>query len=459
MNSGLRRGSRAVAIFALTTLVSAASASPPVDDSSVAGLALLAPGAVSAVDKAVKAPKEEKKVKKKDADAPVPPGWHRDGFEVSNGDFKFAINGYFQENLRSYNWDIAGGDLTKRSPTHELGRLRMGFETSYQGWSLQFAIDPRTSQTYELKDLHLTYEFSKKLAIQGGHFKPPFSVDFLTSAAATDFVDRSMLVDDIGADRDWGGMIHGTLAKLKYQIGVFAGDGSGKTSRSETSGAARLTYTMAKGLVVGASYMQGKVKPNVSPDPTQEPDAKGFRGQDHIAWTFWRRPHVDGTRRRIGLEASFTRGPFRLIGEAAEGREQRLGQGSVKQDLPDSYGRAWYLTASYLVTGQKKVSRIHPDKGHFYGGIGAIELAARAERLRFDDVGPDSGFAGYGNRARNIAPTADWVLSLGINWFVTDFLKFQADAYQDHFNDVLITPDPPQTKYWSFVGRIQIAIP
>jgi len=266
-------------------------------------------------------------------------------------------------------------------------------------------------------------------------------------------------VDDLGADRDWGGMIHGTLAKLKYQVGVFAGDGSGKTSRSESIGAGRLTYTLAKGLVLGASYMQGKVVPNVSLDPTQEPDAKGLHGQTPVGWTFWRRPHVDGTRRRMGIEASFTRGPFRLIGEAAEGREQRLGQGSVKQDLPDSYGRAWYLTASYLVTGQKKVSRIRPERGHFYGGIGAIELAARVERLNFDDVGADTGFAGYGNRARNIAPTADWVLSLGINWFVTDFLKFQADAYQDHFNDLLITPNPPQTSYWSLVGRIQIGIP
>jgi phosphate-selective porin len=457
MNSGLRRGSGAVAIFALATMVSVAKASPGADDPSRAAAALVAPGADPVVDEQAQAPKDGKKEKKKDA--PKPPGWHREGFELSNGDFKVSLNGYLQENLRSYNWDIPGDDETKRSPTNELGRLRMGIESSYRKWSFQFAIDPRTSQTYELKDLHLTYEFSKKISIQGGHFKPPFSVDFLTSAAGTDFVDRSLLVDNLGADRDWGGMIHGTLSKLRYQIGVFAGDGSGKTTRSEESGAARLTYTLTKGLVVGASYMQGKVEPNVSPDPSQEPDAKGFHGQSHVGWTFWRRPHVDGTRRRMGVEASFTHGPLRVIGEAAEGREQRLGQGSVKQDLPDVYGRAWYLTATYLVTGQKKVSKIRPEKGMFFGGIGAIELAARVERLNFDDVGDPSGFAGYGNRARNVAPTADWVASLGINWFVTNFLKFQADAYQDHFNDVLISPNPPETKYWSFVGRIQIAIP
>jgi len=457
MNSGLRRGSGAVAVFALTTLVGAAKASPRADDSPATSAVLVAPGAESAAAEQAKAPKDEKK--KKDKDAPKPPGWHRDAFELSNGDFKVSLNGYLQENLRSYDWDVPGDDPTKRSPTNELGRLRMGIESSYRKWSFQFAIDPRSSQAYPLKDLHLTYEFSKKIAIQGGHFKPPFSVDFLTSAAGTDFVDRSMLVDDLGADRDWGGMIHGTLAKLKYQIGVFAGDGSGKASRSETTGAGRLTYTIIKGLVVGASYMQGKVVPDVSPDPTQEPNAKGLHGQTPVGWTFWRRPHVDGTRRRMGLEASYTRGPFRIIGEAAEAREQRLGQGSVKQDLPDVYGRAWYVTATYLVTGQKKVSKIRPEKGMFYGGIGAIELAARVERLNFDDVGDSSGFAGYGNRARNIAPTADWVASLGINWFVSSFLKFQADAYQDHFNDVLITPEPPQLKYWSFVGRIQIGIP
>jgi phosphate-selective porin OprO/OprP len=458
MNSGLRRGCGAVAIIALTALVNVAKASPvPDDDSSPTGAALLAPGADPAADPQTPAPKDAKKGKKKDA--PKPKGWHRDAFELSNGDFKVGLTGYLQENLRSYNWDVAGGDETKRSPTDELGRLRLGLESSYKNWSFQFAIDPRNSQTYKLKDLHLTYEFSKKLALQAGHFKPPFSADFLTSAAGTDFVDRSMLSDDLGADRDWGGMIHGTLSKLRYQIGVFAGDGSGKETRAGTSGAARLNYTLAKGLVIGASYMQGKVEPDVSPDPSREPAPKGFRGQSHVEWTFWRRPHVDGTRRRMGLEASFTHGPFRLIGEAAEGREQRLGQGSTKQDLPDVWGRAWYLTATYVVTGQKKVSKIRPEKGVFYGGPGAIELAARVERLHFDDTGDSSGFAGYGNRARNVAPTADWIASFGINWYVTSFLKFQANAYQDHYNDVLISPDPPETKYWSFVGRIQVGIP
>jgi hypothetical protein len=164
MNSGLRRGSRAVAIFALTTFANGVSASPRADDSPVAGLALKADADPTA-DPQAKPPREDAAPKKKDKDAPLPPGWHRDGFEVSNGDFKFALNGYLQENLRSYNWDVAGGDETKRSPTDELGRLRMGFETSYRGWSLQFVVDPRNSETYKLKDFHLTYEFSKKISI------------------------------------------------------------------------------------------------------------------------------------------------------------------------------------------------------------------------------------------------------------------------------------------------------
>ena len=413
--------------------------------------------------------KAGKKGKKKDGDAPPPPGWHRDGFKLKNGAFKLELTGYLQENGRSYRWDIASGDETKRNPTHQLGRLRLGLQADYKKLSFEFAIDPRTKETYQLKDLHLQYEFSKAFVVQGGHFKPPFSIDFLTSAAKTDLVDRSMLVDDLGPDREWGGGVHGSLGKVKYYADVFAGDGTGKTSRSDATGAGRLTYQPVDGFSIGASYMQGHVTPNPLVGTT-EGEAKGSRGQTPQGWTFWRRPMVQGQRRRLGGEAIFVKGPFRLVGEFAEAREQRLGQSSIKQDLPDVFGRAWYVTASCLITGEKKVSTIRPKKSILSGGIGAIELVARAERLSFDDVGPNTGFAGYGNRTRNIAPTADWIMAFGLNWWLTNFLKFQADAYDDHFNDPLIAPLPPRTVsgvsvpgktsgYWTLVGRFQIGIP
>jgi phosphate-selective porin len=157
---------------------------------------------------------------------------------------------------------------------------------------------------------------------------------------------------------------------------------------------------------------------------------------------------------------SYSRGPFRFQAEYLEAREQRKGQGSTGQDIPDVLGRGWNAQVSYVLTGETKGSTVEPRKSIFKGGPGAVEVAARVEALMFDDTGDPSGFAGFGNRTRNISPSGTSTLELGLNYWASSFLKFQGNAVWESFNDPLIAPEPGNKgRYFTLLGRIQVMIP
>jgi len=205
--------------------------------------------------------------------------------------------------------------------------------------------------------------------------------------------------------------------------------------------------------------MQGTVTPEPR-EGSREPAPKGALGRTTTGFTFWDRAHVQGTRRRLGGDLEYRRGPFRVIGEYLEVKEQREGQGSTGQDIPDVRGRGWSAQASYVLTGEKKGSTVEPKRSVLKGGFGAVELAARVEGLKFDDTGDPEGFAGYGNRARNIAPSGATAIEVGVNYWATNFTKLQGNAIWESYNDPLIAPVPGNTgKYFTLMARIQFMIP
>lgn len=394
-------------------------------------------------------------------DDAVDEGWKREGLGFKKGGFHIKLKGYAQYDLRSFDWEVQETDLgTLRSPEHEWRRTRIGVEGEWGDWAWEFVVDPRLEYPDEaLKDAVLTYKASKKLRLDAGHMKPPSSVDFLTSAGKTDMIERNYPGSRMTPDREWGVTASGEASRYTYALGVFAGDGAFATTRSEVAVAARATAEIRKRWLVGATYMQAEVEaePRVG---NREPSPKGVQARTPSGFVFWERAHVNGTRRRMGGELSFTKGPFRLIGEAMELREQRKGQGSTGQDIPDARARGWSVTASWLVTGEKKEDTIEPEKSLFRGGVGAIELEARAEGMKVDDVGDSSGFAGYGNRARNIAPSGARTLSAGLSWWLHSSFRLQGNVQADTYNDPLIAPQPGRTgTYVTLVARIQVLLP
>lgn len=398
-------------------------------------------------------------------------------------DFHFDLKGYFQWDVRDYNnWQV--NDPSLRFETSDFPRrFRFGFEGEWRklGYEVDFdmkrtpppltkvsTLAPAESPEH-LKNAWLEYKFSKAVRLRAGNMKLPISPELLTSEGKVDFIERNMPASRLGTDRDWGLMLYGDVKKrLSYEVGVFKGDGRVNEERAGTTAAARLVITPARGLDVAASFTQGNVKAQAESANDFSPNALGFPGRGATGYRFSVRHFVEGRRRRLGLDAAFLRGPFSLKAEVIEGREQRLGQGTTCQevganfvcnDLPDVYGRGWVVSGTWLVTGDKKQRTLKP-KRPLGKGPGAIEIGLRYEGLRFDDSGPDTGFAGSGNRARNVLPTGDKVLTGGLSWWPFEFFRAVGNVVVERYDEKLLAPVVNRPgNYVTLVGRLQVLIP
>jgi phosphate-selective porin len=190
------------------------------------------------------------------------------------------------------------------------------------------------------------------------------------------------------------------------------------------------------------------------------PLPKGAPGETATGFTFWNRPYVNGTRRRLGSDLAYSRGPLKVQAEYLEIREQRKGQGVTGLDIPDVRGRGWNAQVSYVLTGESKGSTVTPKTSLFKGGRGALELVFRVEALKFDDTGAPSSSSSFGNRASDISPSGSSAIQAGANYWASNFMKIQGSALWESYHDPRIAPVPgDQGRYFTLIARIQFMIP
>lgn len=378
------------------------------------------------------------------------------GTSVSRGSFQFTLKGYVQADFRDYrNWEVESSDL--RNDDAEISRLRGGFEVQWGRVSAQLDVDFREEDEH-FKDAYVDLRISKALRLRGGNFKLPMSPEWLNSPRRIDFVERSRLASTLVPGRDWGGMVHGELGKwLLYQAGFFAGDGRTDSGRAGNTAAARLVLSPAKGLDLGGSYVRGEVEAA----PEGAPRPKGVRARAASGYIFFDRKFTQGERQRWGAEASFTRGPVSLNGEGLWEKEERAGQASspLGDDLPSVLGRGWYVSGTWLLTGEKKSKTVKPRRA-FPHGPGAIEIGVRYESLHFDDDGPPGGFEGAGQRSRNLRPAENRALTAGLSWWPVRYVRLLGNVVVERFEDPLLAPEPGrQGNYVTLLGRLQFELP
>jgi phosphate-selective porin len=400
----------------------------------------------------------------------VPRAAGADLLEWKSGDFKLKAAGYIQIDGRAFpGWDVA--EPTLRNHSVDVRRLRAGLEFAKGNLKGEVILDgndlarsvlhPDDSGSAfairrNLSNAYLEQDLGRGFFVRVGHFKVPVAREFLTSAAATDFVERSLLASGMAPSRDWGAMVGGKLKvarSLRYQLGLFAGDGWGdEETRSDTTGAGRLLLEATKGLELGVSASLGRVSADPE-DPVVSPNPKSLRGKSASGWSFFHRVHVDGQRRRLGADLTYARGPLTLKGEVLQGRDERKGQGAIGDDLPAVSGFGWAASALVRVVGvgAKKGKGETPS---------TLDLAVRYEALKFDDEGPDEGFAGAGNRARNLRPQEGRALSGGVNYRARPWARLMGDVILERYNDDLLAPETGRKgNYVTILGRLQIELP
>ena len=93
------------------------------------------------------------------------------------------------------------------------------------------AKDPERNALPGGQDLIVAQE--SEIMIPAPFMRPLGSRDYGTSARQADFLERTALGNSLSAHRDLGVALHGDIGQhVDYDVGVFAGDNNGASSRS-----------------------------------------------------------------------------------------------------------------------------------------------------------------------------------------------------------------------------------
>ncbi len=372
--------------------------------------------------------------------------------------------------VAKFQWDARDpGDDPPDFDTFQIHRARIGIEGELFN-RVQFAIErelterevenpnPDVREKSAWKDVYVDGNISDGLQIRAGKFKIPFGLEQLTGISNLDFVYRSLNASYLAPARDIGVALHGRFFDrgLNYWAGWFRHDGdnarSSQIDGADGTFAARVTGTpfrsisaLAKTEVSGAFTVSALENLSTSPN--------GLRGRTVMSqFVFYEPVFVNGHRWRYEIDADWYAGPFGARAEYTHMLDSREGQGLADQDLSDARGRGWYVSGTWVMTGEEKDRPVRPARR-----FGAVEAAARYERVWFDSAGGE-GPPLRNPRADNMLPTGEHVLTLGLNWYITRWVKLQFDTFREKPQDPERSPVAPGEAFWSSVFRFQVGI-
>jgi phosphate-selective porin OprO/OprP len=346
----------------------------------------------------------------------------------------------------------------------DFARRRLGVEGEIAN-KLDFQIEAEIGSSEIWRDVYANYKQFDAVQIQGGKFKLPFGLEENTGSTNLDFVYRSMASTRLAPGRDIGVMVHGRVLNrfVRYEVGGFDHDGrNARTNDPERvfggpTFAGRvdvLPFRQQKSelsdLMVGVAYTTTDVDEGLH----------GLQARTVFGYPFLAEPDlwVKGPRRRLGVEARIRPGPASIKAEFMRLTSARLGQGTDGEDLRDFDASGWYVSGTWALTGEKKADGLERPRHPFLrGGIGAVEIAARLEKLTWGTLdGGDE--ASTSPRADVVLGNADRAVTLGVNWYLNRWIKIQGNAIQQRITDPLQGPLPERSSFWSSVFRFQLSI-
>ena len=370
--------------------------------------------------------------------------------------------------VAKFQWDARHpGDDPPDFDDFEIHRARIGIEGEFFN-RVQFAIEreltereydePDAPEKSAWKDVYVDANISEAVQVRAGKFKIPFGLEQLTGISNLDFVYRSLSARYLAPARDIGVAVHGRLFDdgLNYWTGWFRQDGeNARSSTIQGAGdtfAVRVTGTPFRSVArlarteVSGAFMLSALD-NSSSDPN------GLRGRTVMSqFEYFDPVFVNGTRRRYEVDVDWSAGPVGARAEYTHALDSREGQGLADQNLADARGRGWFVSGTWVLTGEEKERPVQPKRS-----IGAVEAAARYDRLWYDSAGGEPPPL-RNPRADSIYPNGDRVLSLGINWYINRWVKLQFHTIRETVQDPERSPFTPNEAFWSPVFRFQVGI-
>lgn len=450
-----------------------------------------------AKEKKPKKDKKEKKAKKEkpapdlpddatdepDPQVVLPPPAQGKGFEwEQHPGIRFGkhFNIEFEAKLQEdYHTSYAGAEQVAGLEDWELHRNRIGvlgnvgkhieFEVEHEFTEHELSekdIEAGVTPKSQWKDVRANFDYIKNAQIQVGKFKIPFGLDQTTGVTHNDFVYRSLGAIYLSPGRDIGVMVHGRFFKrgLNYWVGGFEHDGDNAKSKKIEGGdqtfAGRVTFRPLRGVAPAFDLMEFGVNAALTSLSDDNFRPNGLRGRTVVSQdTFYEPVYVKGHRTRTGADLDWTIGPASVRGEFDQVLDTRDGQGIDNATLPDARYRSWFVSGTYLLTGEHKARPVKADNDFITGGgIGAIEIAARMERLFFDSVETNGGPVFATPRTLNIQPSGDKLFTIGVNWTLNRFLKIQFDVIHEQVEGTYRNPIPDGSAFWNKALRLQIVL-
>jgi phosphate-selective porin OprO/OprP len=307
----------------------------------------------------------------------------------------------------------------------EIRRAFLGVEGSLPGnFGYRIEADLANSSV-ELTDVFLTYKASDRFTLTVGQHKPFSGLEELTSDLFTSMLERAAFNSAFGFERRVG--FSGTYSggDLLIQAGVFTDNARDLTDSNNNS------YSLDGRVVFSPEVGAGRLHLGASAhyrDLNDADDVVRYRARPFTHTTDVRLVDTGefsaNGERNFGLELAYVQGPFHATAEGHMMTALRPGLAN-----PTFWGG--YVEVGMLVTGGDTTTyrggvydRIKPTNPVSEGGIGAIQLNARYDRLDLIDGAIVGG-------------TQD-VLGLSVIWMPTDYVRFLVNYGHLWLNDAAV---------------------
>jgi len=406
---------------------------------------------------------------------PLTAGWNGEHFFIRSADGQFTISpyGYVNTDYRIYQGDGAPPN------TFVLRQARFGFQGRY-GSHFDFALlsDAAATSGSVVRDVYLNVRYKAELQLQAGQFKAPFAQETGIGDTSLDFVERgfqSMLYPSAAsAYRSPGVALHGDISGgvEQYWVGAFNGKGyalTNTTSQPEVIGRLRFypwrksNSDWLKQLVIGGSIDRARSR-GLSGDQSfssQLPDG---------VYSFFPQFAINGPIQRYNGEFTYIKSAFALRGEYDQLNMSRNNVGSLQSgglgflSLPSIIAKAWDISTTYLLTGEKRPENGTPRvKSPLFGpdspggkgrGWGAWELAFRFTGIQANE--PGANFENY-TETPELVPTFNYhtfEYTFGLNYYPNYWVKYVVNVGVDQLKDPSTIGAVPQN-YYVVMQRLQ----
>ena len=366
---------------------------------------------------------------------------------------------------RAYKGDGAPSD------TFILRRARFGFQGNF-GSHFNFALltDAASSTGSIIRDVYLNVRIRPEFQFQAGQFKTPFAQESGTGATNLDFVERGfqalLYPSAASAYRSPGIAFHGDIdgGVLQYWVGAFNGKGyaqANNTNQPEVIGRLRF-YPFRKS-------KDGWLKELAFGGSADRARSRGLSGDRSFSgnlpggvYDFFPQFAINGPIQRYNGEFTYIKSAFALRGEFDQlnmsrnnvGSEQVGGIGFLS--LPSIIAKAWDISATYLLTGEKqpengtprvKNPTFGPDtpggKGRGFGawGVGFRYMGIQAKE-------PGASFLNY--YTPGFVPTFNYhtdEFTFGVTWYPNYWVKYQVNLGIDQLKEPSTIGAEPQNYY------------